>query len=171
MKSFYSRFDFKVIKDFANSPNFEETRKRFHYELVKSKADQKKTIGLQCLQTIPQRVTFIHDDRINLNVHKNVFRNLHDVLTSENWFPNKYIEAEIKKKLDKTRGQLTSDEMENEIRHYVESLNHNPQWVRRITNDINKLPVDREYIDFFMQIYMQWSKDNGLNFIQPKIDH
>ena len=53
-----------------------------------------------------------------------------------------------------------SDEMENEIRHYVESLNHNPQWVRIITIDINKLLVDREYIDFFMQIYMQWSKDN-----------
>ena len=27
----------------------------------------------------------------------------------ENWFPNKYIEAEIKKKLDKTRGQLAID--------------------------------------------------------------
>ena len=51
--------------------------------------------------------------------------------------------------------------MGNDIRHYVESLNQDPQWVRRITNDINKLPVDREYIDFFMQIYMQWIKDNG----------
>ena len=29
-KSFYSRLGFKVIKDFANSPNFEETRKQFH---------------------------------------------------------------------------------------------------------------------------------------------
>ena len=116
--------------------------------------DQKKTIGLQCLQTIPRRVTFLHDDQINLNIHKNVFSNLHDVPTSENWFPNKYIEAEIKKKLDKTRGQLASYEMENEIRHYVEYINHDPQWVRIITNDINKLLVDREYIDFFMQIYM-----------------
>ena len=89
-----------------------------------------------------------------------MFRNLHDVPTSENWFPNKYIEADIKKKLDKTRGQLASDEMENEIRHYVEYLDHDPLWVRRITNDINKLLVDREYIDFFMQIYMQWRKEN-----------
>ena len=32
LKSFYSRLDFKVIKDFANSPNFEEACKRFHYE-------------------------------------------------------------------------------------------------------------------------------------------
>ena len=75
------------------SPKFEEARKRFHYESVKSKEDQKKNTGLQCLQTIPQRVTFIHDDRINLNIHKNVFNNLHDVPTSEHWFPNKHIEA------------------------------------------------------------------------------
>ena len=81
--------------------------------------------------------------------------------TLETWFPNKYIEDETKKKLDKTRVKLANDEMENEIRHYVESLNHDPQWVRRITNDINKLLVDREYIDFFMQIFIQWIKDNG----------
>ena len=103
-----------------------------------------KNIGLQCLQTIPLRVTFLHDDRINLIIHKNVFINLHDAPTSENWFPNKYIEAEIKKKLGKTRGQLASDEMENEIKHYVESLNHDPQWVRIITIDINKLLVYRD---------------------------
>ena len=51
--------------------------------------------------------------------------------------------------------------MENEIGHYVEYLNQDRQWVRRIALDINKLLVDREYIDFFMQIYMQWIKDNG----------
>ena len=66
-----------------------------------------------------------------------MFSNLHDVPISENWFPNKYIRAEIKKKLDKTRGQLASVEMENEIIHYVKYLNHGPQWVRRITNEIN----------------------------------
>ena len=53
LKSFYSRLGFKVIKYFANSPNFEEARKRFHCESGKSKSDQKKTIGLKCLQTIP----------------------------------------------------------------------------------------------------------------------
>ena len=89
LNSFYSRLGFKVIKDFANYPNFEEARKRFHYESGKSKAYQKKTIGLQCLQTIPRRVTFIHDNQINLNKHKNVFSHLHDVPTSENWLPKK----------------------------------------------------------------------------------
>ena len=46
LKSFYSRLGFKVIKYFANSPTFEEACKRFHYESGKSKADLKKTIGL-----------------------------------------------------------------------------------------------------------------------------
>ena len=31
LKSFYSRLSFKVIRDFANSPNFEEACKQFHY--------------------------------------------------------------------------------------------------------------------------------------------
>ena len=54
--------------------------------------------------------------------------------------------------------------MENEIRHYIDSLNHDPQWVRRITNDINKLFFNREYIDFFMQIYMQCSSDSDNSY-------
>ena len=95
-------------------------------------------------------------------MHKNLFRNLNVDPTSETWFPNKYIEAEIKKKLGKTRGQFAIDEMENEIRHYIDYLNHDPQWVGRITNDINKLLVKREYIDLFMQIYMQWRSDDSI---------
>ena len=98
-----------------------------------------------------------------------MFINLHDVPTLENWFPNKYIEAEINKKLDKARGQLASDEMKNEIRHYVESLNHDPQWVRIIRDDINKLLVNRGYIDFFIQIYMQWRKENGYTSSNQKL--
>ena len=39
---------FTVIKDFATSTNFEEARSRFRYETGKSKAEQKKTIDLQC---------------------------------------------------------------------------------------------------------------------------
>ena len=56
-----------------------------------------------------------------------MFRDLDVDPTSETWFPNKYIEDEIKKKLDKTRGKLSSDGMENEIRHNIDSLNHDPQ--------------------------------------------
>ena len=162
LKTFYSRLGLSVIKDSATSNTFEAARRQFHYDTGKSKEDEINTIGLQCLYTIPRRVTFLHDDRINFNIHKNVFRDLDVDPTSETWFPNKYIEAEIKKKLDKTIGQLAIDEMENEIRHYIDSLNYDPQWVMRITNDTNKLLFNREYIDFFMQIYMQWSSDNSI---------
>ena len=48
-------------------PNFEEAHKRFNHESGKSKALQKKTIGLQCHQTIPRRVTILHQNRINFN--------------------------------------------------------------------------------------------------------
>ena len=70
LKSFYSRLGFKIIKDSATSTNFEEARSQFHYETGKSKAEQKKTIGLQSLHNIPRRVKFLHDDRINFNINK-----------------------------------------------------------------------------------------------------
>ena len=62
LKSFYSRLGFTVIKYFATSTIFEAARIKFHYEKEKSKAEQKQTIVLQCLYTIPRRVLFIHDD-------------------------------------------------------------------------------------------------------------
>ena len=70
-----------------------------------------------------------------------------------------------KKKVNKTREQLASDEMACDIRQYIDSLKHNPFWVGRIKNDINKLIVNREYIDFFIQIYEQWSSDNSIEFL------
>ena len=45
-----------------------------------------------------------------------MFRDLDVNPTSETWFPNKYIEDKIRKKVDKTREQLASDEMEYDIR-------------------------------------------------------
>ena len=59
LKSLYSRLGFKVIKDFATSPNFEKACKWFHYDTGKSKTLKKQTIGLQCYLTIPQRVIFV----------------------------------------------------------------------------------------------------------------
>ena len=46
---------------------------------------------------------------MNLNIQKNVFRDLDGISTSETWFPKKYIDDKIKKKLDKTRYELASD--------------------------------------------------------------
>ena len=103
LMSFYSRLGFTVIKDFTTSATFEAACSRFYYEKGKFKVEQKQTIGLQCLYTITRRVTFFHEDRINFNIHKNVFRDLDVNSTSETWFPNKYIEYDINKKVDKTR--------------------------------------------------------------------
>ena len=48
--------------------------------------------------------------------------------------------------------------MEKETKHYVESLNHFPNWLNTITIEIDKLLIDSKYIKFFIQMYMQWSK-------------
>ena len=53
--------------------------------------------------------------------------------------------------------------MEKETKHYVEYLNHDPNWLKMITIEIYKLIIDREYINFFIIMYMKWSKDNGHN--------
>ena len=73
-----------------------------------------------------------------------MFRDIDGISTSETWFPNKYIEDEIKKTVDTTREKLASDEMAYDIRQYIDSLKQNPSWLRIIKNDINKLLVNRE---------------------------
>ena len=70
LKPFYSRLGFTVIRDFVTSTNFEAACSRFHYDKGKYKAEQKQTIVLQCLYTIPRRVTFLRDDQINFNINK-----------------------------------------------------------------------------------------------------
>ena len=51
--------------------------------------------------------------------------------------------------------------MEKETKHYVEYLNHDPNWLKTITIEIDNFLINREYIYLFMQMYMQWSKDDG----------
>ena len=51
--------------------------------------------------------------------------------------------------------------MEKETKHYVEYLNHDPNWLKTINIEIDKFLIDHEFIDFCMLMYMQWSKDNG----------
>ena len=82
LKSLYSRLCFKVIRDFATSPNFKKACKQFHYESGKSKALQKQKNGLQCYLTIPRCVKIIHDNRIESNENKDVFKGLNEVPTS-----------------------------------------------------------------------------------------
>ena len=40
-------------------------------------------------------------------------------------------------------------------------LNQNPNWLKTITIEIDKFLIYCEYIEFFVQMYMQWSKFEG----------
>ena len=51
--------------------------------------------------------------------------------------------------------------MEKETKQYVESLNHDPNWLKTITIEIDEFLINCEYIKFFMKIYIQWRKDKG----------
>ena len=44
----------------------------------------------------------------------------------------------------KNKGQLVGDEMEKETKHYVEYLNHNTNWLKTITIEIDKFLINRE---------------------------
>ena len=122
---------------------------------------QKQTIGLQFYRTIPQRVTILHDNCIDFNVKKYVFKDLNEIPPSDDWFPYVLINSEANNKLDKTKGQLAGNEMEKETKYYVEYLHHNPNWLKTITIEIDKLLINHEHFNFFMKMYMKWSKDDG----------
>ena len=79
-------------------------------------------------------------------------KDINEFPPSDDWFPYEYIDTKVKKKVDKTNVQIASDGMEEETKHYVESLNQNPNWLNTITIEFYKLLIDSEYIDFFIQM-------------------
>ena len=68
-------------------PNSEEARKQFHYDSGKSKALQKQKIGLEYYLTITRCVTILHDNRIDYNGNKYVFKDLNEAPPSDDWLP------------------------------------------------------------------------------------
>ena len=72
-----------------------------------------KKNGLQCYLTISRCVTILHDNQIDLNENKYLFKDLNEVPSSNDWFPYEYVDDEVNMKLDKTKGLLAGDEMEN----------------------------------------------------------
>ena len=40
--------------------------------------------------------------------------------------------------------------MEKKTKHYVEYLNHDPNWLKKNSIEINNFLINSEYIDFFM---------------------
>ena len=64
--------------------------------------------------------------------------------------------------------------MEKDNKDYVESLNHDPNWLKMVAIEIEKLIINTEYINFFITMYMQWSKYDGSTsssrtFIIPRL--
>ena len=53
--------------------------------------------------------------------------------------------------------------MDKESKHYVEYLNHDHNWLKAITIEIDKFLINCEYINFIIIIYLQWRKDDGSN--------
>ena len=94
---------------------------------------QKKKIGLYFYLTNPRRVTIIYENRIDFNGNIDFFKDSNEVPPSYDYFPYKYIDAEVNNKLGKTKGRIAGDEMINDTKHYVESLNHNHNWLNTIT--------------------------------------
>ena len=43
----------------------------------------------------------------------------------------------------------------------MEYLNHDTNWLKMITVEIDKFLIDYEYINLFVQMYIQWSKYDG----------
>ena len=66
-----------------------------------------------------------------------MYKYLNEVSSSDDCLPYKYIDAEVNKKLDKTKVRLAGDEMEKVTRHYVEYLNHNTRWLNTIIIEID----------------------------------
>ena len=62
-----------------------------------------------------------------------MFKDLNEVTPSDDWLPYEYIDSDINKKLDKAKGQLAEYNMDKETKHYVEYLNHGPNWLKKIT--------------------------------------
>ena len=110
--------------------------KRLSSDFIMSQENPKhcrKTIGLQYCLTIPRSVKFLYENLIDFNENRYLLKYLNEVSSSDDWFPYEYIDAEVNNKLDKTKGRLAGNEMENETKHYVYFLHHDPNWLNTIT--------------------------------------
>ena len=45
--------------------------------------------------------------------------------------------------------------MEKETKNYVEYLNHDLNWLKTISIEMDRVMINCEYIELFIQIYMQ----------------
>ena len=91
---------------------------------------------------------------MTIDMYGDVFKYFNEVPPSNIWFPYEHIDYDVNKKLEKTKGRITGDEMEKETKHSVEYPNHHPNWLKTITIEIDRFIIDTGYINFFVQMYM-----------------
>ena len=71
-----------------------------------------------------------------------MFKDLNEVLLSDYLFLYEYFDAEVNNKVNKTKGQLTGNEMEEETKHYMGYLKYDNNLLKTITIKIDKFLID-----------------------------
>ena len=81
---------------------------------------------------------------IDFNKYIAVYKDLNEVSPPDDWFPYEYIDAEVNTKLEETKGRIAGDEIEKYTKHYVKYLIHDPNWLKKISIEIDNLLINHE---------------------------
>ena len=98
------------MKYLATYHNFEKAPKRFNYKSG-NPTHFRKNNWRKILSNHTTMCYNSYDNRIDINEIKHVFKDLNEISKSDDWFPYEYIDAEFNKKVNRTKGQLTGDEI------------------------------------------------------------
>ena len=99
-----------------------------------------------------------------------MFKDLNEVTSSDDWFPYEFIDDKVNIKFNETKGWLAGDEMKKDTKNYVESVNHDPNWLDTINiklisswSIVNTLTSSCKYIfngsktTFLLHLTEHWS--------------
>eukprot|EP00978_Attheya_sp_CCMP212_P024027 scaffold74797_cov54-Attheya_sp.AAC.1 len=118
LTSFYAQLGFKKIIEFKTAPRYKEARERFHY---RDDTDEQKILPFVCYQTIPRRVTKLHDGRY-IGLRDELFKSLNVSTPNEEWFPLDFIKETIEE--IHTDEALKLDARKEVVgQHYLKLLN------------------------------------------------
>jgi hypothetical protein len=149
LRSYYQRYGFKPIPDFYTSKRFKDARSRFHYD---DKTDQELLKGYECVRTIPRYVLQLYDSRIVGDIH-NLFSILNKPFNDPSFFPASFIEKAVQDLLSQNR-KLMEEQGEAEVKVYMQFVD-----LSDIDKDIDRYLFNRNYLGFFLDLYVDWSND------------
>ena len=170
LKGYYSKLGFKVIKDFDTLESMKIARERFHYEANSSQKDGNITIGMQCNNIIPRKIQVLFDNRIKKEQQGLLYNALDTESREKNWFSMEYVRARVVARVTETKQSLQVPNRKKNIQKYIKVLSHNSKWLSSVCEDINRLLMERDYIKFFIDMYMQWVGDDGSLSVSHKLD-